>query len=582
MSPRYGGRRLIGLLLAALVPLGAGCVEVPHGGPVVTAGAEPGVVADDGPLFDPRPPEPGEQPAEIVRHFLEAMQANPISTLVAREFLTEDARANWSPDRGVLTYADVEPIAGFSKVRATLVGVHRLDQQGNWLGPEEDQTLTFTMLPEGGEWRIDRVPENALIVPDWWFQQRYQAVSVYFFDPTARILVPEPVFVPRGQQLPTSLMRALLLGPPEPAAARSFIPTGTSLDLSVVVTDGMAEVPLRGDLAALPEETVQLMATQIAWTLRQDPSISLVTVTVDGEPLALPENQTEFGVSLGAGYEPVGALSHPEMFGLREGRVVKVTDDGEQPVTGPFGSRTWRLRDISVDLFARRIAGVTADGHTVYATDLDESGSGAVVPLLTGANDVLHPAWDVTGRLWLLDRRRGGAELISVDAKRRRRTIEVPGITGERVIDFLVSRDGTRIVAAVASPGGSHTIVAARLISDEAGRPLRGTPARTVVQGQQERLRIRDLGWRSPTSFVYLTALTSELSEIRSAPVDGSPAPLAQAEVSEVVVGRASRVISSPRVDQPILVVDRSGAITPFPSTAETQPAGLTVLTYVG
>ena len=56
------------------------------------------------------------------------------------------------------------------------------------------------MAIENGEWRIAEAPD-ALIVPETWFEQRFRQVSLYFFDPSAQILVPEPVFVPRGDQL---------------------------------------------------------------------------------------------------------------------------------------------------------------------------------------------------------------------------------------------------------------------------------------------------------------------------------------------------------------------------------------------
>ena len=39
------------------------------------------------------------------------------------------------------------------------------------------------MALENGEWRIARAPD-ALIVPDPWFEPRFQQVSLYFFDPT--------------------------------------------------------------------------------------------------------------------------------------------------------------------------------------------------------------------------------------------------------------------------------------------------------------------------------------------------------------------------------------------------------------
>ena len=86
----------------------------------------------------------------------------------------------------------------------TLTGADRLDARGAWQGPlpRRRSALEFPMAQEDGEWRIAQAPD-ALIVPETWFEQRFRQVSLYFFDPTAQILVPEPVFVPRGEQLAT-------------------------------------------------------------------------------------------------------------------------------------------------------------------------------------------------------------------------------------------------------------------------------------------------------------------------------------------------------------------------------------------
>src|SRR3546814_13532217 len=76
---------------------------------------------------------------------------------------------------------------------------------------EQASTVRFTMTTEGGEWRIGDLPD-ATIVSDEFVASRYQQVSLYFFDPTGEILVPEPAFVPRGGQLASALVRGLQIG----------------------------------------------------------------------------------------------------------------------------------------------------------------------------------------------------------------------------------------------------------------------------------------------------------------------------------------------------------------------------------
>src|SRR3546814_19033117 len=93
------------------------------------------------------------------------------------------------------------------------------------------------MTTECGEVRIGALPD-ATIVSDEFFASRYQQVSLYFFDPTGEILVPEPAFVPRGGQLAIALVRGLLQGPVTRLrdVTESFLPGGMSLALSVPVS----------------------------------------------------------------------------------------------------------------------------------------------------------------------------------------------------------------------------------------------------------------------------------------------------------------------------------------------------------
>ena len=209
---RRGPLALVGALLAAA--LLAGCVSMPDSGPVVETQSKGGVSLDQGPFISPRPPQEGDTRADIVRGFLVAMTATPIQTNTAREFLTKDAAAAWSPDATV-TYADSPRVAETpAGVSVTLAEPDLLDLQGAWQGPlpKSQRTIEFPMAFQDGEWRIDEAPD-ALIVPETWFARRFRQVSLYFFDPTVGTLVPEPVYVPIGKQLASALTQALLLGP---------------------------------------------------------------------------------------------------------------------------------------------------------------------------------------------------------------------------------------------------------------------------------------------------------------------------------------------------------------------------------
>lgn len=577
-------RRLMTRCFAvALLLAGTACVQLPDEGGVEVGPVPEESSLDTGFPYAPRPPQRGESSTEIVRHFFDAMTANPIQTSVARQFLTASAAETWNPDQRMITYSTVSRPDGVGDVAVSLTGANWLDARGVWRGelPASQSRLSFPMEVEDGEWRISELP-NAMIVSQDWFDERYRQASLYFFDPTAEILVPEPVFLPRGNQLATALIRGLLLGPPGPlgAGTPSFFPRGAQLDdLSVPVSaDGLADVSLTGDIASMSPESLDLMTAQIAWTLRQDPRVRRVRVSIGDAPVALAGGSTEFSVEVGAPFDPAGAYARRDPYGLRDGRLVSFVDGEETPVSGPFGVRAFPVRDISVDLPGEQVAAVTREGGRLLLGPAEGEPGQDVRTVMTGS-DLLHPAWDVNGNMWVLDRTPDGAE-ISVFTEGRRQVVEVPGITGRDVVDFLVSRDGSRFIAVLDGPGSDS--VAVSRIQRPRGR-LVLTRATTIEHGDGRELTIRDLAWSSPTEVMLVIALERELSEVRTLSLDGSPASRVGDAPTEILREDVRRVISSPVPARPAWAETADGTLLQLaPDQALPTPNGLLLTRYVG
>jgi hypothetical protein len=572
------------LSAALLVGASSGCVRLPDEGPVEVSSDQQDSDLDAGFPYVPPPPQPGESAPEIVRHFLDAMTANPIQTSVAKQFLSSSARNAWNPERRMITYSDATTPTGNTDVDVTLIDANTLDSRGVWGGPlaRDASTVNFPMTVENDEWRIDRAP-NAMIVSDSWFASRYRQVSLYFFDPTGQILVPEPVFVPQGEQFATSLMRGLLRGPGNRLAgvSRTFVPKGLTLDLSVPVSaDGLAEVTLQGDVSGLDPETIELMTVQIAWTLRQDPSVERVRVSVGDTPITLAGEGPDFDVELGQAYDPSGVYAWQDLFGLRSRRMVSSVNGRETRVSGPFGQDDYALGEISVNLAGTEVAGVTRDGTALLLAPVDAEQGRRVRPVVSGATDLLHPAWDHADRLWVLDRTPEGAQISYVTGSRRV-PVRVPGVTGERVVDFLVSRDGSRFAAAIDRPG-SDLVVLSRIHRGDTR--MRATRSRTVLRGVGEQLQIRDLGWRSPTEISMVSALTDELSEVRTFSVDGSPATQSGDVPTELIREDVVRLVSSPLPERSSWAVAADGTVIQLAPERDVPPplVGIRSLTYVG
>ncbi len=551
---------LTGLALVVSLLVLTGCVRMPTGGPVVSSGGSASDVVVTDTYYDPKPPKAGESANEIVIDFLEAMKATPIRTSVAQEYLTQSAQKTWKPELSTITYSEIGEPVGELNISVPITGVNEYDARGAWVrqignGAADgvaDDTLDFRLTIEDDEWRINELPD-ALVVPTSWFDDRFSRVSLFFFDPTAKILVPEPVFVPEGDQFATSLLSGLLAGPGpgRSRVTRSFIPEGLRPGLSVPISAaGVAEVSLLGDISDTSELVTEQMLAQLVWTLRQEPRIQSIRLNMGGEVLSLPGGRTEVSITSADGYDPNGAQTTNDLFALKDGLLVTGGIDELQPTGGRFGTERLGLRDVSVDLTGAVAAGVSGEGTSVLTTSVDASEASAT-EVVSGAVDLLRPAWDFSGRVWLLDKA-GGRASVSILVDGQPRELTVPGVSGKRVMKFLVSRDGTRFVALVR--GRVDKVVAARVLHDSQGRVLRVGESRVLDLGEAQPRRIRDVGWRSLTSVAILNHVTGDLSQIRSVSVDGAPGDAAAPEYSRMR-GGAERLVSSPVDDDGVYVL---------------------------
>lgn len=580
-------RLLTGIVGLLLVATATGCVSMPESGPVVETDVSSGTVGTTGVKYDPLPPLPDASRSEIVKGFLDAMTAVPIQTTSAAEFLTQEARAAWRPEQETITYGDRSAaIDDGSQVTVRMLdGANRFDDRGAWLGTlgEDQLELRFGLTLEAGEYRISEVPD-ALVVPESWFEARFRRLSLAFFDASARILVPEPVFVANDDALATRLVEGLLDGPPAELgrSSRSFFPPGTSLgDLSVPVsTDGIADVAL-SQVGRQSPESQRLMVAQLVSTLRQVDTISSVRVTVDGQQVQLPESDDgRVPVDLGSEYDAAAPRASAIVFGLRAGALVGGIPEALDAVAGPFGTGTVGLGSVAVSLDGSMAAAVTADGTSVLMAPVNDE-TAEVRSVLDRGTDLLQPSWDFADRIWLVDRRADGARVRYYEDGRMRDLV-VPGVTGERIRAFVVSRDGSRLIAVVADEPGDRVVVS-RILHGVQGQVRTATEARTILDGTAQSQAIKDVAWQTPTSIAVLAGVAGELWEVRSVAVDGAPTSV---ESIANLNGPVRSLAGSPVPGQGLLVLapdevlDLSGPVAARLRFAEGQR--LDSLDYVG
>ena len=163
-------------------------------------------------------------------------------------------------------------------------------------------------------------------------------------------------------------MRGLLTPPDEDSSrvSRTYFPPGTTHGLSVPIsTAGIAEVSLTGDPDAVDEETAQRMLAQLIWTLRQEPRIRAVELSVGGRIFGSTGGSTQVNLDVGSAYDPNGVRSTGDLFALSDGLLVRGTLGAFDETLGPLGQVDLGLRHIGVNLAGSRVAAVSDDGTEV-------------------------------------------------------------------------------------------------------------------------------------------------------------------------------------------------------------------------
>ena len=434
------GASLAALLVAAL----AGCVSLPEqraGGRDRPPGPRPRTAA--APSIDPLPPAAGRLDGADRPGLPRRDDGDPDPDQRRRGSTSpRTPQAAWDPDQSTVIYADAlspsaDPAHGVS---VRLTAAERLDARGAWQGGRPGR-----VDPRPARWcsrtastgsPTRRTPWSC---PSPGSSSASAQVSLYFFDRTGQILVPESVFVPRGQQLASTLTTGLLAGPAgEPdRVTRTFIPDGLSLGLSVPISaDGVAEIdarPVTPARAAPPP--ARLMLAQLAWTLRQDSSdrgaagehrrarrwrcraTSTPTASTAARSTARPATRPArccTGSTARGGWSPADPTSSPAS-------------------TGPLGARDYGLAVAGGRPRRReRPRASAATARPCCARPCATTGRPRCEEVVTGATDLLTPALGLR-RPAVARRpdpvRRPGARISTWPAVRE---LEVPGISGER------------------------------------------------------------------------------------------------------------------------------------------------------
>ena len=552
-------------LVVAIV--GAGCASIPNEGAVHNAPAEPEEPVPS--VFDPPGPKPGASPEEIVEGFITAMKAQPITSDAAREFLTDGAIDQWEPKKQTVVFSDkVITSADNAKVELVLDTYATLGRRGAFTPTHgDDRAVDLELKKENGQWRISN-PPDAYLIDETQFEEHYQAISLYFVADSHRFAVPEPVYLPVGDQLPTYAMNALLRGPGDDlgSVVTSYLPEDSGLDVSVRVDDeGVAEVRLIGEFEDLDVDARQAMSAQIVLTLGQVPGVEGVRILVDGVTYEVSGSEEVQPITSWNGYDPSVSPSPTTLYAMRQGQLVVVEDDNMHAFAGPWEGSRADIGDFGIDADENRIAVVDKSRKSVDVRSLavnDEQSQ----EVLNGTN-LLSPQWDSLDWLWVVDAQRTSTS-IAAWHDGDLRPIPIGDLAGMRVSGFSVSPDGARFAAVAAPPNSKSPEKDEALYVGHVRRKPDGNAPMEVVAMRRvpiepDSLRdIRSIAWRDATHLVALAARGSNNVQPYMVAIDGSSISGGAAVGQTGLPGvGASSVAASGRISDPIYVADNDGGL---------------------
>jgi Lipoprotein LpqB beta-propeller domain/Sporulation and spore germination len=459
MPPRRAARLMVVAVLVC-----AGCATVPTGGRVVTGRpterAEP--INDPYVRMIPVPPGKDWAPDQIVQGFLAASAGFDDQHKVARKYLASGVV--WRPDpRPVVTVYDkqaevlftgkTDDPSGTVSVRGSQIGTIDSDGQYEADARPLDQTFRLTRNAQG-QWRISELPDrltSSLLLSTRDVTRAFRIRNLYFFAPDAKVLVPNPVFLPLviRRNLPAQIVEAELDGPTAwlSHAVTTWFPTGTRLLGGVDVTDGIATVNLSREAW---KGNQQGMSAQLMWALKQLSEIKGMRLQINGKTVnpGLPNSvqsprdwaKNDPDSTTGDTPQPV-YLRDPQgrLEELRDGRASKVA-----PLTRP------RLFEPAVSLDLRQVAGLTEARDGVLMGGLT---SGSPVQQILKAGQAgarfTQPSWDRLGNLWVVEATNDHSWLWIKEPGRPAVRIGHWDLGASKVLALRVARDGVRVAAIV-------------------------------------------------------------------------------------------------------------------------------------
>ena len=508
MARRRPLLRWLVVALAALATV-AGCADVPVSGPLQTTKrpASVGGQQQGNPCCAEimSPPKADWSPVQVVQNFILASEDFTEDHAIARQYLTAAANSTWHPGPGpaVTVIASSPSVSSLLPpqlnppktliVEITAKELGAVNSTGQYIpAPDGQRTLTqrFGLRLVNKHWRIDSLPavtgkfSRELLLSKDFFQLTYQPRNLYYFDPSYKNLVPDPVFLPINTADPATALVDALLAEPQgwlEGAAYSGFPAGSQV-VRVQIPPGSktAIVDLSMPKTAATRSSLAEMSAQLVWTLTSTSygsrTIQAVKLEVNGRAWTPPgsaspvQDRTDY---------PQPCLQAPRRespyFLTASGAARVLTGHGtaSAPVPGQAGTSEIPLTSIAISPDQHYLAGTgPSAGGTLYTADLAAAGQ----PRASQSARDLHArlaglkvsaaSWDYQDDLWVAGTSHGRLAVRMFPGKGGAPvTVTLPpGI--QQVTALRVAPDGVRVALIVSTKVGPHVLLAAIVHSE--------------------------------------------------------------------------------------------------------------------
>lgn len=523
-------RFMVGIAAAGTLGLAA-CSGLPQSGPVVE-GRRLGDVGNEPVFVGAQGPVPGSSEIAVARGFIRAGEDSDETRAAGRAFLAPQSADLWRwSSLDIVVYDSAADLTARKvdarTVEVTTRAVATVSPDGRYqeLAVKRPVKVRFGVTRVGGEWRLDLPAAGfGLWLESNAFDRLYASRLVTYVTPAGRRLVSDPRWFPNSRSLATTLARAQLEAvPPHLAGAVvTAVPRGTRLAVNAVpVENGQAKVSLSDEVLEAGPDDRRAVWAQLVATLTQVPAVTAVAISSDATSLDLPGSGSSFTSASELGYEIVLPVSVNTAL-LRTGDVLTRIDPrlvGDVPGSGRQSDTKPQDGDIAEvpDQWTR--LALSANGREIGAVSGDlrqlsrwRAGAEAVV-VPDFATSLSRPTYDSAGYLWVAGAEPSGRDRIfvlssaSTDPAAVPTALDVPWLTGRRVVSLTLAPDGARaLIVTTDADGGDHQLGLSGVVRQPNGEPA--TLAPPLRQAQPLTL-IRDVVWLDSNTYAVLGRIAS-------------------------------------------------------------------------